>query len=69
MSVSIEAFSPLKLGTPTLLFNAQVGRASVVTWDYVAAADGRRFLLKDLVFEEGGSPIEVTLNWQTLLRR
>ena len=68
MAVPIEADSSLKPGMPTMLFNMRVGRTSDVAWEYVSAPDGR-FLFKELVFEEDGSPLVVVLNWHTLLER
>jgi hypothetical protein len=68
MAVPIEADSSLKPGIPTMLFEMRVGRTSDVAWEYVSAPDGR-FLFKDLVFEEDGSPLVVVLNWHSLLER
>ena len=51
------------------LFQTRIGRNSELTWDYDVTRDGQRFLMKELVFEEGGSPMLVILNWQQLLGR
>ena len=48
------------------LFQTWVGRNSELTWDYDVTADGRRFLIKALVFEERGSAMLVVLNWRQL---
>jgi hypothetical protein len=69
MAVAIDAASSLKPVLPAPLFAAHVGRNSELTWDYVARPDGQRFLLKELVFDQDGSPMVVVLNWQRLLRR
>ncbi len=69
MAVSIAGQSLLQPATPMRLFETHVGRNSDVSWDYVVAADGQRFLVKDLVYEEDGSPMVVVLNWRRLLRQ
>ena len=69
MAVAIDGNPGLKPAVATVLFTMRVGRYSEVTWDYVAAPDGQRFLYKELGFEEGGSPLVVVLNWQGLLSR
>lgn len=51
------------------LFETHVGRNSDLSWDYTVSADGQRFLVKDLVYEEGGSSLAVVLDWQSLLGR
>lgn len=69
MSVPIVSGPSFKPALPTRLFSTHAGRTSVLSWDYVVAAEGQRFLIKDLVFDESGSPMVVVLNWQGLLRR
>jgi eukaryotic-like serine/threonine-protein kinase len=68
-SVSIERDAAFQPGVPRPLFHTRVGRNSELTWDYDVTPDGRRFLFKELVFEEGGSPMLVVLNWWQLLAR
>jgi hypothetical protein len=68
-AVPVAASSTLNPGVPLPLFESHVGRNSSVSWDYVAGPDGRRFILKDVVYEPGGSPMVVVLNWRALLHR
>lgn len=69
MAVPIDTAQSLTLGLPATLFEARAGRTSELTWEYVPSADGQRFLFKELVFGETGSPMVVVLNWRTLLGR
>jgi Tol biopolymer transport system component len=69
LSVAIEGDASLRPGIATTLFEVRVGRTSVLRWEYVVTPDAQRFLIKELVFDEAGSPIIVVLNWQTLLSR
>jgi hypothetical protein len=69
MAVSMEAGQSLKPRIPTMLFKTRSGRTSDVAWEYVVTPDGQRFLFKELVFEETGSPLVVVLNWQAMLNR
>lgn len=66
MAVSIAADSTFRPGLPVKLFDTRAGRTSGVMWDYAAARDGQRFLFKELVFDESGSPMVVVLDWQAL---
>lgn len=57
----------LDAGTPVSLFVAGVGSiAHPFPWDdYVASADGRRFLLSRFLRDKGGDlPLRVVLNWR-----
>lgn len=65
--------SDVTLGTPRDLFNAAafIETTPLVTPTanaYVAAADGRRFLAAVRVTDPSVPPIQVIVNWRTLLR-
>jgi hypothetical protein len=52
-----------------ILFQTPAGRTARLAWDYDVAPDGRQFLVKELVYDEGASPMVVTIGWQALLTR
>jgi Tol biopolymer transport system component len=68
-SVAIGGGGVFQAGVARPLFQTRIGRNSELTWDYDVTPDGRRFLSKELVFEEGGSAMLVVLNWRQLLAR
>jgi len=55
----------LEIGAPVPLFTAQVGLIvrPILAGDYVASADGQRFLVNRLLRDAGGTPLRVVLNW------
>jgi Tol biopolymer transport system component len=56
----------IDIGTPSPLFAAQSGSGTVavITMNYVASADGRRFLVNRLLRDAGATPLRVVLNWR-----
>lgn len=69
MTASIEAAPSLKPGIPTRLFSVRAGRTSDLMWEYAVVPDGQRFLFKELLFEDAGSPMTVVLDWEAALTR
>jgi len=55
----------IDVGPPVPLFVAQAGGvvSPVLAAHYAASADGQRFLVDRLLWDAGGTPLRVVLNW------
>jgi Tol biopolymer transport system component len=60
MAVQVALSDPLRVGTPTPLFDAAVG---IGENRYAASHDGKRFLLNVGTAEGSSAPLVVVLNW------
>jgi len=60
MAVPVALSDPLRVGTPTPLFDTAVGLGEN---RYAAAHDGKRFLLNVGTAEGSSAPLVVVLNW------
>ena len=69
MSVSVETGTPFKNGTPIPLFETHVPPANIagIRNHYVAASDGQRFLVNNVLEEGNSQPITIVLNWASAL--
>jgi len=68
MAVPVSLEGTFESGTPTQLFSTQV--TSFLSPDrYVVSADGQRFLINSAVEETSATPINVTLNWTSTLKK
>jgi eukaryotic-like serine/threonine-protein kinase len=73
MAVAVKGDSALDVGTPRALFETHMLGATRIIMgfrnQYDVAPDGQRFLLNVPVWEESSSPINVVLNWPSLLKK
>jgi WD40-like Beta Propeller Repeat len=69
LSAPIERGAPFGPSVGNTLFQTPAGRTARLAWDYDVAPDGRQFLVKELVYDEGASPMVVVVGWQALLTR
>jgi Tol biopolymer transport system component len=68
MAVPIQVAANAKtidVGTPAPLFATRIGRISNVP-QYVASADGQRFLMNTILQDGSPTPIRLVLNWTPL---
>ena len=71
MAVPIQVAANAKtidVGTPAPLFATRIGRVSDVP-QYVASADGQRFLMNSILQDGSPTPIRLVLNWQAGLKK
>jgi Tol biopolymer transport system component/preprotein translocase subunit SecG len=71
MAVTVAAGDSFEAGAPAELFQTRIPSTSL-TGDrnhYLAAPDGKRFLVNNLVSEGNTQPITVVLNWAADLKR
>jgi Tol biopolymer transport system component len=74
MSVNVQMGETFQASTPSPLFQTNLipnTFGSYFYWErnqYLATADGKRFLLESAVNEQISSPITVILNWPTLVK-
>ncbi len=69
LSAPINEDPPFEPSVGRTLFQTPTGRTARLAWDYDVAPDGRQFLVKELVYDDGASPMVVTVGWQGLLTR
>jgi eukaryotic-like serine/threonine-protein kinase len=69
LSAPIKGGPSLGPSVGSTLLQTPAGRTARLAWDYDVAPDGRQFLVKELVYDEGASPMVVTIGWQALLAR
>jgi serine/threonine protein kinase/Tol biopolymer transport system component len=70
MSVAVQPGDAFEAAVPTTLFKANFPAVVPAFWsNYVATADGQRFLVSELVTEAAAAPINVVLNWTAGLRK
>jgi hypothetical protein len=60
MAVKVKGVNPLRVGTPTTLFDTSVDLGEN---RYAPSADGKRFLLSVGTAESGSAQLVVVLNW------
>jgi hypothetical protein len=66
MAVQVGNSRPLHMGVPKVLFKTHV-RTNPFIDQYGVSADGRRFLMSELIPEQP-SPITVIVDWPALVR-
>jgi Tol biopolymer transport system component/predicted Ser/Thr protein kinase len=70
MSVAVQPGDAFEAAAPTALFKANFPAVVPAYWaNYLATADGQRFLVSELVPEAAASPINVVLNWTAGLKK
>ncbi len=71
MSVPVKLGSTFEAGAPQVLFETRVPPGTMTDFRdrYVAAADGRRFLLNNMVETAASSPFTVVVNWAAEVRK
>jgi hypothetical protein len=64
VSITIDADGTLSASAPTLLFATRMVRSTaILRQQYVASADGQRFLINAVADEASTTPITLLLNW------
>lgn len=53
----------IDIGAPVPLFVAQIPNRPFLAADYIASADGQRFLINRLLRDAGDTAVRVVLNW------
>ncbi len=70
MSVAVRAGDGFEAAVPTALFKANFPAVVPAFWsNYVATADGQRFLVSELLPEATATPVNVVLNWPAGLKK
>ena len=64
MAVAVETSPAFHAGPPVALFAVHPGPGSV----YDVAADGKRFLVNNLPADQGSPPMNLLVNWTSLLK-
>lgn len=66
MAVAIGRGSGFTAGVPTVVADVRVGESA--SWDYAVTPDGQQFIVKQPTNEGHSSPINVVLEWGSLLQ-
>jgi Tol biopolymer transport system component len=71
MAVSVTTGTSFQQGAPVPLVQTRVARSNAtgVRNNYVAAADGQRFLVNNLSVDSASQPITVAINWTAQLKK
>ncbi|MDQ5871037.1 MAG: protein kinase [Acidobacteriota bacterium] len=70
MSVAVRVDDSFQAAVPTPLFRANFPAPIPAFWsNYVATADGQRFLVSELLPEAAATPVNVVLNWTAGLKK
>lgn len=68
MAVDVRTSPALQLGVPRKLFKAPTPPAGAPSAAWDVSADGKKFLFIASTNSTPDTPIEVTVNWQELLK-
>jgi hypothetical protein len=73
MAVTIKTGAVLEAGEPARLFETAMSSGFINTTytrnQYVAAADGQRFLINQVAGPARTSPVTVVVNWTSVLHK